>query len=315
MTRQLITLSLLLATLGGCDQPANEALGTLEFDRVTLTAPASEYIIAIEATEGQRLDNDAVVLRLNTDRAKSRVDAADAEVKRLRFRLDELTAGTRGEEIRQARARYHSAAAKANDDQRHANRIAELGQRNLASTEEVSHSASEATISNDAMQLAKAQLDESLSGTRNEEVSQANAALAVAEARLRTEHLALEDLTIAAPAVSLVDSLPYNVGDRPPVGAPLATLLIGEAPYARVYVPQMLRADLQLGDTVQVHIEGQETSFEGRLRMIRSEPSFTPYYALVGDDAARLSYLAEIQLGKDAADLPAGLPVQATVKP
>ena len=30
--------------------------------------------------------------------------------------------------------------------------------------------------------------------------------------------------------------------------------------------------------------------------MIRSEPSFTPYFALIGKDAARLSYLAEVQL-------------------
>ena len=36
--------------------------------------------------------------------------------------------------------------------------------------------------------------------------------------------------------------------------------------------------------------------------MIRSEPSFTPYYALIGKDAARLSYLAEIQLDKGAAN-------------
>jgi HlyD family secretion protein len=44
--------------------------------------------------------------------------------------------------------------------------------------------------------------------------------------------------------------------------------------------------------------------------MIRSEPSFTPYYALTGEDAARLSYLAEVSLGSDAAELPAGLPVR-----
>ncbi len=28
--------------------------------------------------------------------------------------------------------------------------------------------------------------------------------------------------------------------------------------------------------------------------MIRSEAAFTPYYALIGEDAARLSYLAEV---------------------
>ncbi len=44
--------------------------------------------------------------------------------------------------------------------------------------------------------------------------------------------------------------------------------------------------------------------------MIRSEPVFTPYYALVGEDATRLSYLAEVALAPDQADLPAGLPVQ-----
>jgi HlyD family secretion protein len=44
--------------------------------------------------------------------------------------------------------------------------------------------------------------------------------------------------------------------------------------------------------------------------MIRSEPSFTPYYALAGADAARLSYLAEIQLDRQAAALPAGVPVR-----
>jgi HlyD family secretion protein len=38
---------------------------------------------------------------------------------------------------------------------------------------------------------------------------------------------------------------------------------------------------------------------------------FTPYYALSGEDAARLSWLAEVDLtGADAAGLPAGLPVR-----
>jgi HlyD family secretion protein len=49
--------------------------------------------------------------------------------------------------------------------------------------------------------------------------------------------------------------------------------------------------------------------------MIRSEPSFTPYYALIGEDAARLSYLAELQLDKAAGELPAGLPVRVEFSP
>ena len=94
-------------------------------------------------------------------------------------------------------------------------------------------------------------------------------------------------------------------------GAPLAVLLVGDAPYARVYVPQPLRLNLKIGDPATVVVHGLETLHAGRVRAIRSEASFTPYYALGGEDAAQLSYLAEIELGPDAADLPSGVPLRA----
>jgi HlyD family secretion protein len=49
--------------------------------------------------------------------------------------------------------------------------------------------------------------------------------------------------------------------------------------------------------------------------MIRSDPSFTPYYALVGQDVSRLTYLAEVQLEAAARDLPAGLPLWVGIAP
>ena len=82
-----------------------------------------------------------------------------------------------------------------------------------------------------------------------------------------------------------------------------------DAPYARIYVPEPLRASAKVGDAARVHVEGMETVWQGTVRMIRNDPTFTPYYALTGQDATRLSYLAEVQLGADAATLPAGLPV------
>jgi HlyD family secretion protein len=71
-----------------------------------------------------------------------------------------------------------------------------------------------------------------------------------------------------------------------------------------------MRASVKVGDAAQVFVDGREGALAGRVRTIRNEPAFTPYYALIGKDAARLSYLAEIELGADAAGLPAGLPVR-----
>jgi HlyD family secretion protein len=104
--------------------------------------------------------------------------------------------------------------------------------------------------------------------------------------------------------------LPFRAGDQPPVGAELVSLLVGDAPYARVFVPAPRRAELAIGAKFEVRVEGVATPFTETLRSIRSEPSFTPYYALAGDDATRLVYPAELLLD-GGADLPAGLPVTA----
>jgi HlyD family secretion protein len=94
------------------------------------------------------------------------------------------------------------------------------------------------------------------------------------------------------------------------------SLLVGDAPYARVFVPAPQRAELQPGARFEVRVEGIASPFMATLRSIRSEPSFTPYYALAGDDASRLVYRAELVLeGVAAAELPAGLPVTAVRLP
>jgi HlyD family secretion protein len=70
-----------------------------------------------------------------------------------------------------------------------------------------------------------------------------------------------------------------------------------------------------VGQAAQVRVAGNDKVWPGTVRMIRSDPTFTPYYALTGQDVSRLSYLAEIQLTTEARDLPAGLPLQAEFTP
>ena len=116
-----------------------------------------------------------------------------------------------------------------------------------------------------------------------------------------------------APRAGRIDALPFHPGDQPPVGAELVSMLVGDAPYARVFVPAPRRGEVDAGTRFEIHVEGIATPFTAKLRSIRSEPSFTPYYALAGDDASRLVYRAELLLdsGPGVADLPAGLPVTA----
>jgi HlyD family secretion protein len=315
LMRWLPVASLFVLALAACGDQTPRALGTLEFDRVTVPAPAAEKIVAIEVQEGQNVHAGDVLLRLQPDYAQAQLAALQAQARQNRARLDELRSGPRREEIAAARANLAAAQAQAENARAVYARAERLAPVHAISAQDVD-SARAAADSADAQVLATSQsLLELERGTRVEQVAQGRQALAAASAQAAAEQVALGKLTITAPRDARVDSLPYKLGDQAPVGAPLVVLLTGGAPYARVYVPEGLRTRVRVGSQARVRIEGDSKTYAGAVRMIRTNPSFTPYYALTGQDAARLSYLAEIQLGEQARDLPAGVPVTAQFTP
>jgi HlyD family secretion protein len=306
------SIAVLAATLllTACREDPLQALGTLEYDRVALPAPVAERIVSINVREGQQVAAGARLLTLERTRTRAQTEAARAEAGRQREALTELRAGARSEQIAQARAGLAAAQAAARDANAYYARLRPLSAQRLVAAADVDQARAAASSANAQVRQAQAALDELLNGTRAEDIAQGEAAVRAAEAQAEAEQATLDKLDVVAPRAGRVDSLPYRLGDQAPVGAPLAILLVGDAPYARVYVPEPIRAGVDVGDRVRVFVDGREAALQGRVRMIRSEPVFTPYYALIGDDAARLSYLAEISLGKDAAKLPAGFPVR-----
>ncbi|MFC6632920.1 HlyD family secretion protein [Microbulbifer taiwanensis] len=302
---------LLLALLGACQPKPDRALGTLEWDRIALPAPAAEKIVEIHVREGERVGYGQVLLQLDASRSRAQLAAARDEVARRKAVLDELEVGPRIEEIQRAEASLAAAIAEEKDARQNYQRLRKLGGEDYISQSDIDRAEAAADSAAAQVDSSRAALLELQRGTRSEDIAQGQAALAQASAEAEAQLVLLQKLTVQAPRSGLVDDLPFKLGDEAPIGGPLAVMLVGETPYARVYIPQLLRPGIQVGDEARVYIQGMETSFAGRVRMIRSEPSFTPYYALTGEDVARLSYLAEIQLGEDAAELPAGLPLSA----
>jgi len=315
--RATTTMSLLaaLALLAGCAEETPQALGTLEYDRIAIPAPASERIAAIEVREGQQVEAGQLLLTLEDTRAGAQARALEAQAEQQGSALQELEAGPRSEQLAAARARLAAAQAQAREADAYLARVQPLGDRQLVAAADIDRARAAAGNASAAVRAARAALEELEHGTRPEQLAQGEAALRAAQAQVTAQQATLDDLAVRAPRAARVDSLPFEVGARPATGAAVAMLLVGDAPHARVYIPQPIRAGIDVGDAARVLLveaDGSERAFNGRVRMIRSEPSFTPYYALIGEDAARLVYLAEIELtGDEAGGLPAGLPVRA----
>lgn len=314
-TKRHALLIPLLMVLAACGKSPPQALGTLEYDRIALPAPAAERIVEISVREGQQVVAGQSLLKLEATRIESTTVAAREEAQRQREALHELEAGARSETIAQARGQLAAAQAQARDARAYYARVQPLGARKLIAASEVDRARAAASSADAQVRTAQAALLELENGTRPERMAQGQAAARAAEAQASAQQVSLDKLNVVAPRAGRVDSLPYRLGDQAPVGAPLAILLAGEAPYARIYVPEPIRTHVKVGQKARVFIGGRDEAIAGTVRMIRSEPSFTPYYALIGDDAARLSYLAEVQLDRSAGELPAGLPVRVEFAP
>nr|WP_255775318.1 biotin/lipoyl-binding protein [Microbulbifer sediminum] len=297
--------------IAACDNKQPGALGTLEWDRISLPAPAAEKIEETFVVEGQDVAAGQPLIRLDERATRARLQVARAEATRLRAQLDELEEGPRVEEIERAGAALEAARATRQEAFDNHRRLLALKEEDFISQADIDRARTDLDTAIAEVESRTAALQELQRGTRAEQLAQGRAALARAEAEARLQAVLLDKLLLQAPRSGRIDDLPFRTGDEAPVGAPLVNMLVGEAPYARVYIPQSLRPGIHTGDRAVVYIVDVAGSFEGRVRTIRSEPSFTPYYALTGKDVSRLSYLAEIQLGADAAQLPSGLPLRA----
>ncbi len=303
--------------LAGCAKEGPPALiGMLEWDRIAVTAELAEPVMRWAVAEGDNVEAGAVLLELDPRRQDARIAEARGNLMMNEGKLAELTHGARIETIDAARANLASAHAAETDAEAEYTRVAEVRKRELVAQSQLDQALAMRNQRRAATQGLEAQLRELTHGTRPEQIEQAAAAVDVARATLNGLELTRERLTVRAPRAGRVDALPFRVGDQPSLGAEIVSMLVGDAPYARVFVPAPRRAELKVGDRFDVRIEGVAAPFTAKLRSIRSEPSFTPYYALAGDDASRLVYRAELLLeGTASADLPAGLPASATRAP
>lgn len=314
-TRRWIALLLAAASaVAGCDrgEDGDVAVGTLERDRVELVAEAQEPIVEIAVLEGHAVSAGDVVLRFDERRMKAEVARAEGARNRAVARLAELERGPRRELIDEAKAAVAGAVGILDRERRALERARTLYQQGVGS--EADRDAAKAAFDNSTARrdAAVAELHALEAGTTPEEVDQARAAVSEAQGALEAARIRHERMTVRAPIDGRIDAIPFKLGAQPPPGAAVAVMLADTMPYARVYVPEPIRARVKPGQAATVAVDGIAEPFAARVRTVARDPAFTPFFALTESDRGRLTYLAELDLlGPEAGELPSGVPVEA----
>lgn len=300
-----------ILAIGGCGGVQDLAsLGTLERDRIELVAESTEPITRILVEEGDHVDIATILVQQDTARAEIALARARAEEAVARSALAEAEEGPRQQQISQGRARLTAATSAVATARLELDRELSLVKRQLTSQSKADILQGRFDESVARRDEAQAALDELLEGTRSEAIDQARSRFAVVQATVEDLKITLERAATRSPVKGTVESLPFEVGERPPFGATVAVVLASGRAYARVHVSQTLRTQLASGAEAQIWMDSHDEPLTGRLRWIAADAAFTPYFALNQHDRSRLSYLAEVDVVDADLALPIGVPVE-----
>src|SRR2546423_14060698 len=134
-------------------------------------------------------------------------------------------------------------------------------------------------------------------------VSQARAQLADPEAQLRK-------MQVVAPAKSTLKALNVKAGDIlvPPFNQEVATLLLPQHLWVRVYVPEPWLGKIKIGDQVRVRVDSfPGKDFPGEIEQVNRQAEFTPRNVQTVEDRIRQVFGVKIRLPNNDDRLRAGM--------
>lgn len=298
----------ILTACGGAT--TNNASGTLEHERVSLTAPVSEVITDIFVAEGSVVEKGEVIAQLDPSKKRAALQKAEAVKAQAKAYLEQLQNGERQEDVLAAKAQLAQVKATLAEANKRVNRLRDLVKQTMATQADLDSAMRDSEVAQANVEAAAQSLLKLQQGTRSELVAQAQFAYAASEADLALAQTELDELTIKATRTGRLDALPFEVGERVVANTTVAIILTQSPSYARIYVPELYKAKMTQGREVEVAIDGVTHSLTGRVRWVSHDPAFTPYRTMNEADRSRLVYLAEIDLPEQADNLAIGIPVQ-----
>jgi len=316
---------LLAAALAGWwlqRQPAGEdtrallLYGNVDQRQVSLAFNAAERIAELTVREGDAVGAGQVLGRLDVRTPRLRVAQAEAQIGVAEQALARLKAGTRPEEIAQARA---AAAAAAADAEFAAQQQARLqAARDDTAGRGVAQQDLDAATAKRKVALAQRDsadkaLALAIAGPRREDIRQAEAQLAAARADKALAERQIEESELKAPIAAVVRARLLEPGDLASPQPPVFTLAIMQPKWVRAFVPEPRLSQIRPGMAAQVSTDSApDKPLPGRIGFIGSVAEFTPKNVQTEELRTSLVYELRIEVDDPADTLRLGMP--ATVR-
>jgi RND family efflux transporter MFP subunit len=273
VSRTLFLLALSIF-LSSCDQRKNAVSGTIEVDEAHVGPRMAGRVEKIFAQEGDRLKEGQMIAQLEASELRARRDLAAAQI-------DTAIRDT------------DAAAAQLEFLRADAQRQQELLKRKVVSPTDAERAQSSANTQQKNVEASQMR------------IIQARAQLADVEAQLK-------EMQVLAPAESILEVLNVKGGDVLPANGEVATLLLPQHLWVRVYVPEPWLGHIKIGDEVRVRVDSfPGKDFPGVVEQVNRTAEFTPRNVQTVEDRIRQAFGVKIRLPNDDDRLRAGMAADA----
>ncbi len=288
--------------------PAPVWNGYVEADYVYVAAAAPGIIETIAVREGDVVGMGGLLFALQQDQQRALLRAAEARIAVAAANAQNLSTGSRIEEVEVIRASLGKAEADLAFARTTLVRSEKLAAEGL--TPEAKVEQDRATLASAQAQVAqlKAQLAVAELPARDPLQLAAEASLGAAEADADKARSDLADRTVSAPLAGQVERVYFRSGEMAAAGVPVISLLPEGALKVKFYVAEAERPQFALGQQVRISCDGCAEGLTATLSWFASDPQYTPPVIYSRDERTRLSFLAEATLDEGSL-LPPGQPV------
>ncbi|MGD9597123.1 MAG: HlyD family efflux transporter periplasmic adaptor subunit [Steroidobacteraceae bacterium] len=290
--------------------------GNVDLRQVSLAFNANERVAEMRVEEGEHVTKGQVLAVLDTTTLKLRVAQAQAQLTVLEEALRRLEAGSRPEEIAQARAHLAGAEAEALRARTLFERLQSVSTETrgrAVSRQELDAARAAFDVAQSRAVTAKEAQTLAVTGPRAEDIAQARAQRDASAAALAVLQQQLTDSELVAPVDAVVRSRLLEPGDMASPQRPAYALALMRPKWVRAYVSETDLGRVQPGDTAEVAIDSApDRPLAGHVGYIASVAEFTP--KTVQTEDLRTSLVYEIRINVDDPDNRLRLGMPATVR-
>jgi len=324
LVKVLLVLLLVAAAVGAYyyffrraeQQPRDQLTlyGNVDIRQVHLAFHATGRIERLLVEEGDRVQAGQLVAELDPVRYQANLARAQAEVAAQEQVLARLLAGSRPQQIAEARARLHAAEANLKDLTNLYRRNKELYQRRAISSQRFDNIVAQYESAVAAVSQARQALDLALEGPRKQDIAAARAKLEALRAAQRLAQRELADTKLYAPGEGVIQQRILQPGDMASPATPAFTVALSNPVWVRAYVPEVELGKVAPGMEAQIFTDSfPDKSYPGWVGYISPTAEFTPKTVQTPELRTKLVYRARIYACNPSGELRLGMPVTVRI--